>query len=203
MKNAFYAMLSRMRYINRWSLMRNTRTENIEEHSLQVAVIAHAIALIRSRIFTSEGRTVLSPERIAMLALYHDADEILVGDMPTPVKYLNKDIESVFKNIEKEAAGKLAAMLPEELREDYMSLLLPDISDPLIAEEMRIVKAADKISALIKCVEEEKAGNSEFIPASRKLQETISSIDLPEVKYFMDNFFPAYSLTLDELENTK
>lgn len=204
MKNAFFAMVSRMRYINRWALMRNTRTENIEEHSLQVAVLAHAIAMIRNRYFSCDNsgnpRIAINPDRIAVLAIYHDTDEILVGDMPTPVKYFNPEIERIFKSIERDAVDKLTGMLPDELRPDYSALLAPDRSDPGIAESMKIVKAADKISALIKCIEEEKAGNSEFIPASKKLKKTIDEIELPEVAYFVDHFIPAFGLTLDELE---
>ncbi len=205
MKNAFFAMVSRMRYINRWSLMRNTRTENIEEHSLQVAILAHAIAVIRNRYFSSDDagnlRIAVNPDRIAVLAIYHDTDEILVGDMPTPVKYFNPEIERVFKSIEKDAVDKLTGMLPEELRQEYSALLAPDRSDPVVAESMRIVKAADKISALIKCIEEGKAGNSEFVPASKKLKKAIDETGLPEVAYFVRSFIPAFGLTLDELEN--
>lgn len=206
MKNSFFAMVSRMRYINRWSLMRNTRNENIEEHSLQVAIIAHAIALIRIKFFNFDengnSKIKVDPQRVAVLAIYHDTDEILVGDMPTPVKYFNKDIEKVFKSIEKEATNKLLNMLPDELKEDYLPLLSPDTTDPETLEAMKIVKAADKISALIKCIEEDKAGNNEFIPASRKIRETIEKMNLPEIKYFMDNFIPPFALTLDELENS-
>ena len=195
-----------MRYINRWSLMRNTRNENIEEHSLQVAIIAHAIALIRIKFFNFDengnSKIKVDPQRVAVLAIYHDTDEILVGDMPTPVKYFNKDIEKVFKSIEKEATNKLLNMLPDELKEDYLPLLSPDTTDPETLEAMKIVKAAEKISALIKCIEEDKAGNNEFIPASRKIRETIEKMNLPEIKYFMDNFIPPFALTLDELENS-
>ncbi|MHB8964012.1 MAG: 5'-deoxynucleotidase, partial [Saccharofermentanales bacterium] len=141
MKNAFFAMVSRMRYINRWSLMRNTRTENIEEHSLQVAILAHAIAVIRNRYFSSDDagnlRIAVSPDRVAVLAIYHDTDEILVGDMPTPVKYFNPEIERVLKSIETDAVDKRTGMLPEELRQEYGTLLAPDRSDPVVAESMR------------------------------------------------------------------
>jgi len=204
MKNAFFAMVSRMRYINRWSLMRNTLSENLEEHSFQVAVIAHAIAVIRQKFFAvnadGSARVTVDPHKAAVYAIYHDMDEILVGDMPTPVKYFNKDIEKVFKNIEKDASERLVSTLPGELRGVYGDLLSPDLSDTETAETMKIVKAADKISALVKCIEEGKAGNTEFVPAARKLQKTISRMELPEVGYFMDEFVPAYSCTLDELE---
>ena len=204
MKNAFFAMVSRMRYINRWSLMRNTLDENLEEHSFQVAVIAHAIAVIRQTFFSADEdgtpRTAVDPNKAAVIAIYHDMDEILVGDMPTPVKYFNKDIEKIFKSIERDAADKLVGTLPAELKNMYASLLSPDLSDPSVAEMMKIVKAADKISALVKCIEEGKAGNSEFVPASRKLIRSVEEMDLPEVRYFMSEFVPAYSFTLDELE---
>lgn len=204
MKNAFFAMVSRMRYINRWSLMRNTLSENLEEHSFQVAVISHALAVIRQNFFAADNngnsRVAVDPHKAAVYAIYHDMDEILVGDMPTPVKYFNKDIEKVFKGIEKDAAEKLVGTLPAELKGEYTDLLSPDISDPIVAETMKIVKAADKISALVKCIEEGKAGNSEFIPAYRKLKSMIDNMDLPEAEYFMNNFVPAYSCTLDELE---
>lgn len=204
MKNAFFAMVSRMRYINRWSLMRNTLSENLEEHSFQVAVISHALAVIRQNLFAADDngsrRITVDPYKAAVFAIYHDLDEILVGDMPTPVKYFNKDIEKVFKSIEKDAAEKLVGTLPPELKSEYTGLLAPDMSDPAAAEIMKIVKAADKISALVKCIEEGKAGNTEFIPAYRKLKAMIDEMDLPEAAYFMKEFVPAYSCTLDELE---
>ncbi len=204
MKNAFFAMVSRMRYINRWSLMRNTLSENLEEHSFQVAVISHALAVIRQNLFARDDkgniRITVDPYKAAVYAIYHDLDEILVGDMPTPVKYFNKDIEKVFKSIEKDAAEKLVGTLPSELKSEYAGLLSPDMSDSASAEIMKIVKAADKISALVKCIEEGKAGNTEFIPAYRKLKALIDEMDLPEAAYFMKEFVPAYSCTLDELE---
>ncbi len=205
MENAFFAMISRMRYINRWALMRNTRTENISEHSLQVAVIAHALAVIREKYYShgagGEPRAAVSPDRAAVLALYHDADEILVGDMPTPVKYLNPEIERVFKSIESDAARRLTEMLPGELRQEYAAILAPDRSDPQTAETLRIVKAADKISALIKCIEEEKAGNTEFLSAAAKIRKTVGETGLPEADHFVRRFLPAFGCTLDELES--
>ena len=204
MRNAFFAFVSRMRYINRWALMRNTRHESLEEHSLQVAMIAHAIAVIRAKYYPADSlgraRVEISPDRAATMAIYHDADEIIVGDMPTPVKYMNPQIESVFKNIEMQASTRLLSMLPDEIRLEYQALLLPEKDDLVVAETVKIVKAADKISALIKCMEEKKAGNSEFDPAFRKLQMIVDEIDLPEVKHFVREFLPAYGLTLDELE---
>ncbi len=203
-------MVSRMRYINRWSLMRNTRTENIEEHSLQVAVVAHAIAVIRKEIFPKDAnglpRISVDPNFVAALAIYHDTDEILTGDMPTPVKYFNPAIQQAYKDVEKEAVKKLLEMLPEELVPTYRELLAPGKEDPGVAQSVKIVKAADRISALIKCIEEAKAGNKEFLSAEKSIrasiEKTVRDSDLPEVKYYMERFVPAYSKTLDELEST-
>ncbi len=205
MKNGFFAMVSRMRYISRWALMRNTRPENIEEHSLQVAIIAHAIAVIRKELFQldTEGfaRLVIDPNLVTTLAVYHDTNEILTGDMPTPVKYFNPLIANAYKAVEKEATRKLLQMLPEELVSAYQDVLSPDKSDTKVLEATRIVKAADRISALVKCIEEEKAGNTEFVSAAKSIRKSIEGIDLPEVDYFMKKFVPAFSKTLDELEN--
>ncbi len=204
MKNGFFAMVSRMRYINRWSLMRNTRTENIEEHSLQVAILAHAIALIRNELFSTDSdgkeRVKVDPNLVTTLAVYHDTNEILTGDMPTPVKYFNSSITEAFKDIEKEATKKLVQMLPNEFASKYVEILSPNKKDPVIEQAMKIVKSADRISALIKCIEEEKAGNKEFVSAAKKVRQSIEDNDLPEVSYFMKNFVPAFSKTLDELE---
>ena len=189
----FFAMLSRMKYINRWGLMRNTRPENICEHSHEVAVIAHALALIKNRRFGGQA----DASRAALLALYHDASEILTGDLPTPVKYFNPDIKTAYKQVESVASRKLLSMLPDDLRGDYAPLLQPEETD---AELWRIVKAADKISALIKCVEEEKAGNHEFTQAQQTLCAAIADMHLPEADCFLKEFLPAYQLTLDELE---
>lgn len=204
MDNGFFAMVSRMRYINRWALMRNTRTENIEEHSLQVAIIAHAIATIRKEFFPADAdgkpRIEVDPNLVTTLAIYHDTNEILTGDMPTPVKYFNPAITDAFRDIEIEATKKLMMMLPKELTPSYALILSPDRSDPMIDQAMKIVKSADRISALIKCIEEEKAGNKEFVSAEKTIRKSIARNDLPEVAYFMENFLPAFSKTLDELE---
>jgi len=204
MKNNFFAMVSRMRYINRWALMRNTIAENIEEHSLQVAIIAHAIAVIRIKFFSKDelgnNRIYVNPDFAASLSIYHDTNEILTGDMPTPVKYFNSSITDAYKAVEQKASERLISMLPDELAGEYKALLSPDVSDPKIAEAVKIVKSADKISALIKCIEEEKAGNKEFLSAKKKLSEAVSEIKLPEAQYFIENFLPAFSKTLDELE---
>lgn len=192
-KHHFFAFLSRMKYINRWGLMRNTQPENIQEHSLQVALIAHALAVTRNRFFGGE----LNTERVAVLAIFHDCNETITGDMPTPIKYFNPDINQAYKNVEDISKQKLMSMLPVELCDSYSSLLFHDSADE---ENWKLVKAADRISAYIKCIEEEKAGNREFKKAGEAILKSIEAITLPEVRYYMDNFIPSYSLTIDELE---
>lgn len=187
----FYAVLSRMKYITRWALMRNTRQENICEHSYDVAVLAHALAVLTNRRFggrVDEGRCVL-------LALYHDAPEILTGDMPTPVKYDNPAIRDAYKQVEAVSAGKLLSMLPEDLQEDYGPLFFAGDG---WEQEKRLVKAADKLSALIKCVEELGQGNREFLSARRSTEQAIRAMELPAADCFLEEFLPAYELTLDE-----
>ena len=188
----FYALISRMKFIARWSLMRNSVTENIQEHSHMVAVIAHALGVIGNRIY---GKNY-NPEHLATVAMFHDATEILTGDMPTPIKYQNPDIINAYHQVEAYAADKLLHMIPEALREDYEALLNPDSHN---GEEYRLVKAADKISALIKCVEERQAGNTEFASAERSTRQSILAMELPEANYFMEHFMPAFELDLDEL----
>lgn len=187
----FFAYLSRMRYIDRWGLMRNTFQENIQEHSHMVAVLAHALAVIRRDVFGGEA----DPGAAAAAALYHDAPEILTGDLPTPVKYYDPDIRDAYKRVEEIAAQKLLDMLPDELRPAFAPLVREDY-DP---ELKRLVKAADKLSAYLKCVEELKAGNSEFKRAAEQTLEALKAYQLPELDYFMEHFLPAFSLTLDEL----
>ena len=191
-QHPFFAYLSRMRYINRWGLMRNTFQENIQEHSHMVAVLAHALAVIRRDVLGKPA----DPGLAAAAALYHDAPEILTGDLPTPIKYYSPDIRDAYKQVEKVSADKLAAMLPEELRGAFAPLLREDY-DP---DTRALVKAADKLSAYIKCVEELKAGNSEFRQAAEQTLEALKSYGLPEVDYFMERFLPAFGLTLDELQ---
>lgn len=186
----FFAMLSRMKYIERWALMRNTQRENLSEHSLEVSVIAHLLATLCNRRFGG----AVSPERAAVLGLFHDTSEILTGDMPTPVKYFNPDIKRAYREVEDVARRKLLRMLPEDLQEDYDALLFPSDSD---AELWVFVKAADKISALIKCIEERRMGNTEFFEAERTLLGTIQHMNRPEVDCFLTEFLPAFSLTLD------
>lgn len=191
MKSHFFAYISRMRFIQRWALMRNTAPENVQEHSHQVAVLAHALAVIRNEKFG--GR--LDPGAVAVAALYHDASEILTGDMPTPIKYDNPAIQEAYKDVEKMAEQKLLGMLPSELREVYAPILtVPD-------EETRcLVKAADKLSAHIKCLEELKAGNLEFRQAAEQTRRALEGYGLPEVTYFIDTFLESFTLTLDELK---
>ena len=191
MANEFYALLGRMRYITRWGLMRNTFSENIQEHSHQVAVLAHALALIRRDILKLEGP---DPDRCAVAALYHDASEILTGDMPTPIKYYNPHIKDAYKQVERIAGERLLEMVPPELRDSYANLVLEDD-----AQVEPIVKAADKLSAYIKCVEEQKAGNTEFDSAARTILGALEALNLPELNWFMEKCLPAYSLNLDQL----
>jgi 5'-deoxynucleotidase len=200
MEQHFFAMISRMRYINRWGLMRNTLPENISEHSLQVAMIAHALTIIRNRYY-AEDRLKLNPERVAVLAMYHDASEILTGDLPTPVKYFNPAIRDAYQAVESVATGRLLSMLPVDLAEDFQPILEPDHHDPEIVDSMALIKAADRISAYLKCVEEGKAGNSEFNKAGQATLNKIQESALPEVRHFMRDFVPSFSLTLDELES--
>ena len=191
MKSHFFAYISRMRFIQRWALMRNTAPENVQEHSHQVAVLAHALALIRNEKFGAQ----VDPGLVAAAALYHDASEILTGDMPTPIKYDNPAIRTAYKDVEAVAEGKLLRMLPPELQGAYAPVLTA--VDP---EVERLVKAADKLSAHIKCLEELKAGNAEFREAAAQTRKALDAFDLPEVRYFMDTFLPSFSLTLDELK---
>lgn len=187
----FFAMVNRMKLIDRWALMRNTSKENIAEHSHNVAVIAHALCVIGNKKFGKD----YDAERCAVLALYHDTTEVITGDMPTPVKYYNEDIKSVYKDIERIAGDRLLAMLPEEFRADYTPLFEKQAADE---ELWKIVKAADRISALIKCIEEIRMGNQEFSIALESQQKIVDDIDMPEVDYFRKEFLPAYNLTLDE-----
>lgn len=186
----FFAYLSRMRFIQRWALMRNTAPENVQEHSHQVAVLAHALAVIRNEKFG--GHT--DAGAVAAAALYHDAGEILTGDMPTPIKYDNPAIRKAYKDVEKVAEDKLLHMLPEEFQPVYAPILRPD------EETERLVKAADKLSAYIKCVEELKAGNNEFRDAAAQTRAALEGYGLPELDYFMETFLPSFSLTLDQLK---
>lgn len=191
MNNHFFAMVNRMKFIDRWSLMNNSSKENIAEHSHSVAVIAHALAVIGNKKF---GKTY-NAERTALIAMYHDTTEVITGDMPTPVKYYNDDIKNVYKDIEHIAGERLLAMLPDEFREDYVPFFEKQESDK---DLWVLVKASDKIDALIKCIEETRMGNKEFEKALITQQEKIDEINLPEVQYFKEHFLTSYYLTLDE-----
>ena len=191
MKENFFAYISRMRYINRWSLMRNTLPENIQEHSHMVAVLAHALGLIRREIFGVD----CDPNEAAAAALFHDSSEILTGDLPTPIKYHNKEIKDAYRQVEALACSKLLDTLPAELRPAYAQLLNGSSHDSVCD----LVKAADKLSAYIKCIEERKAGNNEFLSAEAQTLNALRSYQMPEVDYFIEHFIPAFELTLDEL----
>ena len=191
MKSHFFAYISRMRFIQRWALMRNTAAENVQEHSHQVAVLAHGLAVIRNELFGGQ----VDAGQVAVAALYHDASEILTGDMPTPIKYFNPEIRQAYKKVEVMAERKLTDMLPEELQEAYAPVV--SVRDE---EVERLVKAADKLSAYIKCMEELKAGNNEFREAAAQTKRALEAYDMPEVRYFMDTFMDSFTLTLDELK---
>jgi len=191
MANEFYALMGRMRYITRWGLMRNTFSENISEHSHITAVLAHALALIRRDILKLESP---DPDRCAVAALYHDASEILTGDLPTPIKYYNPDIKIAYKQVERIAGNRLLDLLPAQLREAYAPLVLED--DEAVEP---IVKAADKLSAHIKCLEEQKAGNTEFDSAAKQTWDAMKAMNRPELDWFLDNCLGAFALNLDQL----
>lgn len=187
----FFAIVSRMKYIERWALMRSTRRENLSEHSLEVAMIAHALCILGN---TRYGRS-LPADRAAVISLYHDAGEIITGDLPTPVKYFNEEIRDAYRQVEGNAVEQLLAQLPQDMRSAYADVLRED-------EELRpYIKAADKLSALIKCIEEESAGNTEFRTALLSTRQSLETMaeTLPEINDFMKEFLPAYGRTLDEL----
>lgn len=184
----YFAMLSRMKHINRWGLMRNTRAENLSEHSLETAFIAHALCVINNKRFGGN----LNPERAAVLAMFHDTTEIITGDMPTPIKYSNEKIRSVYKEIEKTAEDQLLSLLPSDFTDAYKEVY--EAED----EYKKIIRAADKISALIKCIEEGKAGNTEFSVAEQSTLKAVKNLELPEAEVFIEEFLGSYRLTLDE-----
>ena len=188
----FFAFLNRMKYIKRWSLMRSIREENIMEHSQQVAVIAHALALINNKIYNGG----VDVNKVVLLAQYHEVGEVITGDLPTPIKYFNPEIKSAYKDLEKNACEKILGMLPEEFREEYHKYILPDES----TYEYKLVKCADRLSAYLKCVEETKAGNSEFKKAKVTIGSELKKCGVPEVEYYLKEFVPAFELTLDELD---
>ena len=192
----FYAMLDRMQYINRWGLMRNSRVENIKEHSFDVAVILH-------NRFAEEGDIRPDPFRVQAYAVYHDCTEIITGDLPTPIKYRNREITAAYRQVENESAQSLCALLPEWMRDEYIDLLAPTLETEEQILIHKLVKAADRISAYIKCIREESSGNKEFRSAGESIAGSIRAIGLPEVDYFMEHFVPSYGYTLDELSQTE
>ncbi|MCD7858809.1 MAG: 5'-deoxynucleotidase [Firmicutes bacterium] len=191
MANEFYALMGRMRYITRWGLMRNMDPENVQEHSQQTAVLAHALALIRREVLHLPGP---EPDRCAVAAMYHDASEILTGDLPTPIKYYNPEIREAYKQVEEIAGNRLLDLLPPALREAYAPLVLE--SDEELAP---YVKAADKLSAHIKCLEEQKAGNHEFDTAARQTYDALRHMERPELDWFLENCLEPFTRDLDQL----
>ena len=192
MKYSFFALISRLRNISRWTLMRNTTNENVQEHSHMVAVLAHALAIIRRDILGQSA----DPNKEAVLALFHDASEIFTGDLPTPIKYFDPDISLAYKRVETVASTKLLSALPKEIRSSYIELLSHENG----TDVSPIVKAADKLAALIKCLEELKSGNQEFMLAAEQSRAKLRALGMPEVDYFIEHFIPAFELTLDELD---
>ncbi|MDE7301203.1 MAG: 5'-deoxynucleotidase [Clostridia bacterium] len=188
----FYAFLDRMKYIKRWSLMRSVRDENIMEHSQQVAMLAHALAVISNKVYGGN----VDAEKCVMYAVYHECPEVMTGDLPTPIKYFNNSIHGAYKDLEDKACDKLIDMLPDELKADLTEYIKPDTS----CKEYKIVKAADRLAAYIKCLEEHRCGNSEFEKAKKSIEEDLHSRNMPEVEYFFKNFISSFNLTLDELE---
>lgn len=188
--NNFFGMLARMKYINRWGLMRNTKTENIAEHSLEVAIIAHALAVIGNTYFEKK----IDAEHIAMLGVMHDTTEIITGDLPTPIKYYAPEIRDAYKKVENVAANQLLSELPEEMRNSYKNILIEENNT-----DWKYVKAADKMSAYIKCIEERKTGNKDFIKAEETIKKSLDDMKMEEVDKFIDVFLPSYAMTLDEI----
>lgn len=188
----FFAYIARMKDIQRWGLMRNSLPENIQEHSLQVAMIAHMLTTLRNKKFGG----AVDAERTVLMALYHDCSEVITGDLPTPIKCFNPDIKTAYKEIEHFAAERIFNMLPDDVREEYDDLFFEKDTD---AEQWALVKAADKLSAYIKCLEEGQAGNKGFSHAERSILDSLKSMQMPEIDYFLERFIPSFSLTLDEL----
>ncbi len=188
----FYAFLDRMKYIKRWSLMRSVREENIMEHSQQVALIAHSLALINNKVFGGNA----DAEKCVLYAVYHECSEVMTGDLPTPIKYFNNSIHGAYKELEDKSCEKLLSMLPEELQPDISAYVKPDVN----SVEYKLMKAADRLAAYIKCLEELRCGNPEFEKAKKSIEKDLLSRKMPEVEYFFKNFIKSFSLTLDELE---
>ena len=188
----FFAYINRMKYIKRWSLMRSLREENIMEHSQQVAVISHALALINNKIFGGN----VDANKVVMLAQYHEVGEVITGDLPTPIKYFNPEIKNAYKDLENKACERILTMLPDQLKDEYKQFVMPDTT----TIEYKFVKYADRLAAYLKCVEEVKAGNSEFKKAKRSIESELKNCECQEVEYYLKEFASAYELTLDELD---
>lgn len=188
----FYAYLAKMKYISRWGLMRNTWSESLQDHSFQVAMITHGLAVIRNQLFSGS----INPERAALLALFHDAGEVIVGDLPSPIKHSNENLRAAFEALEETARQRLVSMLPEELQAQFEPLFQAEAAD---CEHLALVAAADKICAYLKCLEERRAGNLEFTEAEKTIRRTLQASELPEVAYFIRQFTGSFTLTLDEL----
>lgn len=188
----FFAFADRMKYIKRWQLMRSVREENIMEHSQQVAMFAHALAVIKNRIYGGN----VNAEKAVLYAVYHECAEVMTGDLPTPIKYFDNSIRGAYKNLEEKASLKLLSMLPKELEGDFTASIIPDAQ----SEEYAIMKAADRLAAYVKCLEELRCGNNEFAKAKKSIEDDLHSRNMPEVEYFFKNFIESFSLTLDELD---
>ncbi|MCI8820329.1 MAG: 5'-deoxynucleotidase [Clostridia bacterium] len=188
----FFAFADRMKYIKRWQLMRSVREENIMEHSQQVAMFAHALAIIKNRIYGGN----VNAEKAVLYAVYHECAEVMTGDLPTPIKYFDNSIRGAYKNLEEKASLKLLSMLPKELEGDFAASIIPDAQ----SEEYAIMKAADRLAAYVKCLEELRCGNNEFAKAKKSIEDDLHSRNMPEVEYFFKNFIESFSLTLDELD---
>lgn len=188
----FFAFTDRMKYIKRWQLMRSVREENIMEHSQQVAMFAHALAVIKNKMFGGSA----DAEKAVLYAVYHECSEVMTGDLPTPIKYFNNSIQGAYKSLEHKACEKLLTTLPEELREELSVCVVPDVN----SEEYAIMKAADRLAAYVKCLEELRCGNKEFAKAKKIIEDDLHARRMPEVEYFFENFIPSFSLTLDELD---
>lgn len=196
----YFAMLDRMRFVNRWGLMGNTKEENLKEHSFDVAVIANALCILHNEINKDNADAIKpNPYEVQAYALYHDCTEIITGDLPTPIKYKNQLITDAYHDVEHEAAKTLSSLLPEFMREEYLELMSPKLESEEEILVHRLVKAADRISAYLKCLAENRTGNPEFVDAGNEIKASIDAIDLPEVEIFMKNFVPAYGYTLDKL----
>ncbi len=188
----FFAFADRMKYIKRWQLMRSVREENIMEHSQQVAMFAHALAVIKNRIYGGN----VNAEKAVLYAVYHECAEVMTGDLPTPIKYFDNSIRGAYKNLEEKASLKLLSMLPKELEGDFAASIIPDAQ----SEEYAIMKAADRLAAYVKCLEELRCGNNEFAKAKKSIEDDLHSRNMPEVEYFFKNFIESFSITLDELD---